>query len=56
MGNTGKAGKSRAKGLTFTFLLILATVMVCTCRAVVPKTETPITDARWKKINPSEER
>lgn len=42
--------KSRARSLTFTFLLFLATVMVYTCRAVVPKTETPITDARWKKV------
>lgn len=36
--------------MTFTFLLFLATVMVYTCKAVVPKTETPITDARWKKV------
>lgn len=42
--------KSRARSLTFTFLLFLATVMVYTCKAVVPKTETPITDARWKKV------
>lgn len=41
--------KSRAKSLTFTFLLIPAPIMVYTCRAAAPKTETPKTDTRWKK-------
>lgn len=56
-GKRRKCGeKSRAKSLTFTFLLIPAPIMVYTCRAAAPKTETPKTDTRWKKKNPPEER